>query len=226
MAGVNPALAESLMHHITLLAADGLSVVFIEHDMNVVSGISDWVVVLEQGESSRKGLLACDPQRTGGRRLSRSRPSVGRPGEQRGIIVSALLKAEDLVAGYLPGVDILNGCSLELNPGEVVGIIGPNGAGKSTLLKAIFGLVEVRAGTVHFEAEDITGHQPHELVSRGIGFVPQTDNVFGRLSIRETWKWARSRPLTGSLSGLKWSPICSPCLADRSRGASRWIVGR
>ena len=99
--------------------------------------------------------------------------------------MSTLLQAEDLVAGYLPGIDILNGCSLELNPGEIVGIIGPNGAGKSTLLKAIFGLVEVRAGTVSFEQEDITGCRPHELVTRGIGFVPQTDNVFPRLSIRE-----------------------------------------
>lgn len=99
--------------------------------------------------------------------------------------MSALLQAEDLVAGYLPGVDILNGCSLELDRGEIVGVIGPNGAGKSTLLKAIFGLVEVRAGTVRLEQEDVTGRRPHELVARGIGFVPQTDNVFGRLSIRE-----------------------------------------
>ena len=98
---------------------------------------------------------------------------------------SPLIHVDDVVAGYLPGVDILNGCSLELNAGEVIGIIGPNGAGKSTLLKAVFGLVDIRSGTVCLADEDITGMAPHELVSRGIGFVPQTDNVFPRLTIKE-----------------------------------------
>ena len=96
-----------------------------------------------------------------------------------------LMQVDDVVAGYLPGVDILNGCSLELHPGEVIGIIGPNGAGKSTLLKAVFGLVDIRSGTVRLGNEDITGLRPHELVSRGIGFVPQSENVFPRLSVRE-----------------------------------------
>ena len=96
-----------------------------------------------------------------------------------------LIQVDDVVAGYLPGVDILNGCSLELHTGEVIGIIGPNGAGKSTLLKAMFGLVDIRSGTVRLGNEDITGLRPHELVSRGIGFVPQTENVFPRLTIQE-----------------------------------------
>ncbi len=96
-----------------------------------------------------------------------------------------LLTADDVVAGYLPGIDILTGCSLELHPGEIVGVIGPNGAGKSTLLKAIFGIVDVRGGAIRLGTEEITGLSPHELVARGIGFVPQTDNVFPRLSIRE-----------------------------------------
>lgn len=96
-----------------------------------------------------------------------------------------LLTADAVVAGYLPGIDILTGCSLELYPGEIVGVIGPNGAGKSTLLKAIFGIVDVRGGTIRLGTENITGLSPHELVARGIGFVPQTDNVFPRLSVRE-----------------------------------------
>ncbi|MDE0581058.1 MAG: ABC transporter ATP-binding protein [bacterium] len=97
----------------------------------------------------------------------------------------ALVRADDLVAGYLPEVDILNGCSLELHPGEIVGIIGPNGAGKSTLLKAVFGLVDIRSGSIHLGDEEITGLSPHQLVARGIGFVPQTENVFPRLTIQE-----------------------------------------
>ena len=98
---------------------------------------------------------------------------------------SPLLRVDDLIAGYLPGVNILNGCSLELHAGEIVGVIGPNGAGKSTLLKAVFGLVDIRSGKVRLGREDIGGLRPHEMVARGIGFVPQTENVFPRLSIQE-----------------------------------------
>ena len=96
-----------------------------------------------------------------------------------------LLKASDLVAGYLPGVNILNGCDLDVYPGELIGIIGPNGAGKSTLLKALFGLVNVRSGTVTLEGEDITNKRADTLVRRGVGFVPQNNNVFPSLTIEE-----------------------------------------
>lgn len=96
-----------------------------------------------------------------------------------------LVHVDNIVAGYVPEVDILNGCSLELAPGELVGIIGPNGAGKSTLLKALFGLLDVRTGSVTFRGEDITGLTAHELVSRGIGYVPQNNNVFPSLTISE-----------------------------------------
>lgn len=96
-----------------------------------------------------------------------------------------LLHADALVAGYLPGVDILDGCSLVLHPGELVGIIGPNGAGKSTLLKTLFGLVPVRDGTLTLAGEDVTNRRPDALVGRGVGYVPQTDNLFPSLTIEE-----------------------------------------
>jgi branched-chain amino acid transport system ATP-binding protein len=98
---------------------------------------------------------------------------------------SALVRADDLVAGYLPGVNILNGCDLYANKGELVGIIGPNGAGKSTLLKAMFGLVKVSSGSVTLDGEDITGQRADQLVHKGIGFVPQNNNVFPSLTIEE-----------------------------------------
>ncbi len=97
----------------------------------------------------------------------------------------ALLVADDLVAGYVPGVNILNGCDLYVKEGELVGIIGPNGAGKSTALKALFGLVGVRSGTVTLRGENITGMKAHALVRKGVGFVPQTENVFPSLTIEE-----------------------------------------
>ncbi len=96
-----------------------------------------------------------------------------------------LLTAEGLDAGYLPGINILNDCSLELFEGELIGIIGPNGAGKSTLVKAIFGLVSIRQGSVRLRGEDITNMKAHSLVSRGIGYVPQTNNVFPSLTVEE-----------------------------------------
>jgi branched-chain amino acid transport system ATP-binding protein len=96
-----------------------------------------------------------------------------------------LLTATELVAGYVPEVNILNGMNLSMAPGEFVGIIGPNGAGKSTFLKAVLGLVAVRSGHVSFEGADITGHKAHELVERGVSFVPQTRNVFPSLTVTE-----------------------------------------
>ena len=96
-----------------------------------------------------------------------------------------VVHAEDLVAGYLPGINILNGCSLTAYQGELIGIIGPNGAGKSTLLKAIFGQVNIRSGRVLLKGEDITGLKANKLVEKGVAFVPQTNNVFPSLPIEE-----------------------------------------
>jgi branched-chain amino acid transport system ATP-binding protein len=96
-----------------------------------------------------------------------------------------VVEARDLHAGYLPGINILNGCSLIANQGELIGIIGPNGAGKSTLLKAIFGQVNVRSGSILLNGEDITGLKANKLVEKGVAFVPQTNNVFPSLTIEE-----------------------------------------
>jgi branched-chain amino acid transport system ATP-binding protein len=100
-------------------------------------------------------------------------------------VTDPLLIVDDLVGGYVPEVDILKGVNLTLQQGELVGIIGPNGAGKSTLVKAIFGLLGVRSGTVTFRGETINGLPTHELVGRGMGYVPQRANVFPSLSVED-----------------------------------------
>ncbi len=97
----------------------------------------------------------------------------------------AVLRADDVVAGYLPGVDILPGTDLYCQPGELVGIIGPNGAGKSTLIKALFGLVRISSGKVLLDGDDVTNERTDRMVSKGLGYVPQTNNVFPSLSIEE-----------------------------------------
>ena len=109
-----------------------------------------------------------------------STDGAGRPSDR-----TPLLEARELVAGYVPEVNILNGVDLTLYQGELVGVIGPNGAGKSTLIKALFGLIPVRSGTVVYEGEDVTGLKAHSLVAKGIGYVPQTNNVFPRLTVEE-----------------------------------------
>jgi branched-chain amino acid transport system ATP-binding protein len=96
-----------------------------------------------------------------------------------------VVEVKDLVAGYLPGVNILNKANLYADKGELIGIIGPNGAGKSTLLKAIFGLVKVREGDILLNGESIAGLKANELVAKGVGFVPQNNNVFPSLTIQE-----------------------------------------
>jgi branched-chain amino acid transport system ATP-binding protein len=96
-----------------------------------------------------------------------------------------ILDVENLVAGYIPEVNILNGCNVHVDAGEFVGIIGPNGAGKSTLLKALLGMCGVREGTVHLNGENVTGKKAHELIPLGVGYVPQTNNVFPSLTVKE-----------------------------------------
>lgn len=96
-----------------------------------------------------------------------------------------IIQAHELVAGYFPGVNILNGCNLTAKQGELVGIIGPNGAGKSTLLKAMFGLVRIHSGSVTLRSNDITNLRADVLVKEGVSFVPQTNNVFPSLTIEE-----------------------------------------
>jgi branched-chain amino acid transport system ATP-binding protein len=97
----------------------------------------------------------------------------------------AILVTDDLVAGYIPEVNILNGCNVVVGTGEFVGIIGPNGAGKSTLLKAILGQCKIRSGSVTLDGQDITGKKAHQLVPMGLGYVPQNRNVFPSLTVAE-----------------------------------------
>ena len=87
--------------------------------------------------------------------------------------------------GYGRGADILNGCTLSVERGEIAVIVGPNGAGKSTAMKAVFGMLSLRDGQVLLDGRDITGLTPQERVRCGMGFVPQTHNIFPTMSVEE-----------------------------------------
>lgn len=94
------------------------------------------------------------------------------------------LRALDMTGGY-GEVDILHDCSITAEPGKITVIVGPNGAGKSTAMKAMFGLIELRKGTVELDGKDITPLAPQERVALGMAFVPQTGNIFPSLTVRE-----------------------------------------
>src|SRR6056297_3467032 len=96
----------------------------------------------------------------------------------------ALLEARDIVSGY-GDAQILHGVSMDVEDDEIVCIIGPNGAGKSTFMKAVFGLIDCWEGSVTFDGADITGLRPDEITREGLCYVPQTDNVFPSLTVRE-----------------------------------------
>ncbi len=90
-----------------------------------------------------------------------------------------------LMTGGYGAADILHGCDIAVDRGEIAVIVGPNGAGKSTAMKAMFGMLRLRAGHVRLGDEDITALTPQERVRRGMGFVPQTSNVFTSLTVEE-----------------------------------------
>jgi neutral amino acid transport system ATP-binding protein len=96
-----------------------------------------------------------------------------------------VLRTEQVIAGYVREVDILNGVTVTVGRGEIVTVVGPNGAGKSTLIKTIFGLLKPREGRIVLEDEDITGAKPHTITRRGMNYVPQLDNVFPSLTVEE-----------------------------------------
>jgi len=96
----------------------------------------------------------------------------------------SLLQAECVVSGY-GDMEVLHGVDLDVGAGQIVTIIGPNGAGKSTLMKTIFGLLKPTAGRVTFAGDEITGMAPDRIVRRGLAYVPQVENVFPSLTIRE-----------------------------------------
>ena len=134
------------------------------------------------------------------------------PGGRNG----SLLVIEDVVAGYVPEVDILNGVSIDVRQGEVVTVIGPNGAGKSTLVKTIFGLLKPRRGRILFRGDEISGVKPHRIVRKGMGYVPQLENVFPSLTVEENLE-VGSLPASAAGERIKRMYDLFPRLGERRK---------
>ena len=114
----------------------------------------------------------------------------------------SLLVGEDLTGGY-GGPDILQGCAIAAERGEITVVVGPNGAGKSTAMRALFGMLKLRSGVVRLDSEDITSLAPQARAHKGMGFVPQTDNVFRSMTVEENLEmgaFVRDDDISGTLN--------------------------
>jgi len=137
-----------------------------------------------------------------------------------------VLEARGIIAGYIPDLPILHGVSAYVDAGEVVSIIGPNGAGKSTFIKAIAGLVGVTEGAIALDGASILDVPAHRLASAGVGFVPQTGNIFATLSIHENLVMGGA-PLTRVKADDRIAEIYEmyPILKDRMREKAGVLSG-
>jgi branched-chain amino acid transport system ATP-binding protein len=108
--------------------------------------------------------------------LDKKSPGAARP--------APILQAEGITSGY-GGVPVVRDVSMAVGAGEIVAVIGPNGAGKSTMLKSLVGILKLTGGKILLGADDVTGRPPEELAKRGVGYVPQVQDIFEPLSVRE-----------------------------------------
>ena len=143
-----------------------------------------------------------------------------------------VLEAREVYAGYAKGVDIVRGATLHVHQKEIVCILGPNGAGKSTLVKALFGIVKPRSGTVTTAGRDTTGVAPHQMVRQGVGYVPQTEDVFSELTIEENLRMGSitNRHKHNALAArvYEWFPILGERHNERAgslSGGQRRLLG-
>ena len=129
-----------------------------------------------------------------------------------------------MTGGY-SGADILNGCSIAVEKGEIAVIVGPNGAGKSTAMKAVFGMLDLRQGSVRLNGEDITRLRPQERVAKGMAFVPQTDNVFTSMTVEENLEMGAFLRRDDFRPTMEQVYSLFPALRDKRRQAAGELSG-
>jgi branched-chain amino acid transport system ATP-binding protein/neutral amino acid transport system ATP-binding protein len=136
-----------------------------------------------------------------------------------------LLAVESVVAGYSPTEEILKGVDLAADIGEIVSVIGPNGAGKSTLLKVVAGLLRPHRGAVRLRETPIHGRPAREISALGVAFVPQEQNVFPTLTVRENLEMGGYVDGRGARAKIDAIFARFPVLADKRRQAARTLSG-
>ncbi len=136
----------------------------------------------------------------------------------------AALSVDAITAGYVPDLPILRDVTLRAERGSVTVIIGPNGAGKSTLIKAIAGIVPVSAGTILHDKADITHIRPDRIAAHGMAYVPQTDNIFRTMTVRQNLDLALRRA-DDAAARLQELLAQFPALADKLRDKAGALSG-
>ena len=136
-----------------------------------------------------------------------------------------VIECNGIAAGYVKGLNILQGVDLIVNEKEIVSFIGPNGAGKSTLLKAIMGIINISGGRFYINGNEKTNTPTHEIVREGVGYVPQVENVFPSLTIEENLEigsWTLNSNIKESISKIFQD---FPMLKERRRDKAGNLSG-
>ncbi len=241
--GVNPTLINHLADRIQELNAQGKTILVVEHNMEFVMGICSRITVLSQGRTLVAGtpaevrsnpavleayLGADEDEATEDARLREdlgaaetSRVSViSEPSDRHQAdapAVETLLKLDGVCAGY-GGADILKEVSLEVVRGGITCVVGPNGAGKSTVMKTISGLLNPRAGEIHFKGEAVTGLAPKHILARGIAQIPQAHSLFPDMTVQENVEMGAYSVRDGALMRRRLAAVQElyPIVRDRA----------
>lgn len=138
---------------------------------------------------------------------------------------SPFLIGEAMTGGYGKGADILHSCTIAVERGEIAVIVGPNGAGKSTAMKAVFGMLSLREGRVVLDGDDITARSPQDRVVRGMGFVPQTNNIFTSMTVEENLEMGAYIRRDDFRETMEQVYSLFPILKDKRRQAAGELSG-
>ena len=142
-----------------------------------------------------------------------------------GATADPYLIGDAMTGGYGTGADILHGCTIAVNKGEIAVIVGPNGAGKSTAMKAVFGMLNLREGAVRLNGEDITRLSPQDRVAKGMAFVPQTSNIFTSMTVEENLEMGAFLRTDGIEDTMAQVYDLFPILKDKRRQAAGELSG-
>ncbi len=152
-------------------------------------------------------------------------PAHRKSGETHRVEGGPFLIGDTMTGGYGKGPDILHDCTIAVDKGEIAVIVGPNGAGKSTAMKAVFGMLDVRQGSVRLDGEDITNLNPQDRVQRGMGFVPQTSNIFTSMTVEENLEMGAFIRRDDFLDTMEQVYDLFPILRDKRNQAAGELSG-
>jgi branched-chain amino acid transport system ATP-binding protein len=171
-----------------------------------------------QDDRGNKDASIANPKSTG---TMKAAPGTGHAEHN----ADAYLIGDAMTGGYGRGADILHSCTIAVNEGEIAVIVGPNGAGKSTAMKAVFGMLNLREGSVRLAGKDITNLTPQDRVAEGMAFVPQTSNIFTSMTVEENLEMGAFLRRDDINTTMEQVYTLFPILKDKRRQAAGELSG-